>query len=339
MRSRPSRSFRRITGFLKCQKLAATSRGRRVQREPLGFASSTWTIAQHPQLGGIAWHYIHYILGLIRLRHDVFYFEDSGEWPYALTGGPRRVDWVAPDARQNVSHLDRVMRRFGLDSRWAYRNAAAREWHGMSDQRRNSIIDTADVIINVSGSVDRPEAYRKRALLVYIDTDPVFTQTKIALGTETSQGVGTQRTLNADYFKRWRERLLAKRVALHDVHFSFGETLSSKVPPTHFFWRPTRQPIVLDEWASHVSPRPPFTTVMSWTSYPPLAWKGQIYGQKDVEFERFRSLPGRVPGSRSSWLSVRCCTPTGKEGMARFCRRRSSLPGGASQTRLRCARI
>jgi hypothetical protein len=167
----------------------------------------------------------------------------------------------------------------------------------MSAQKRESIINTADVIINVSGSIDRPEPYRKRALLVYIDTDPVFTQTKIALGTEASYGVGAQRMLNADYFKRWRERLLAARVALHDVHFSFGERLSGKVPPTQYLWRPTRQPIVLDEWVTQVSPRTPFTTVMSWTSYRPLAWKGQTYGQKDVEFERFRSLPGRVPGT------------------------------------------
>src|SRR6516165_3202788 len=144
----------------------------------------TGLIAQHPQIGGIAWHYMHYILGLDRLGHDVFYFEDSGEWPYVLAGRPRHSDWVAHDARQNLSHLDRVMRRFGLDSRWAYRNAAANEWHGMSAQKRESIINTADVIINVSGSIDRPEPYRKRALLVYIDTDPVFTQTKIALGTE-----------------------------------------------------------------------------------------------------------------------------------------------------------
>jgi hypothetical protein len=256
----------------------------------------TGLIAQHPQLGGIAWHYMHYILGLGRLGHDVFYFEDSGEWPYALAGGPRQTDWVACDFRQNVSHLERVMRRFGLDSKWAYRNAAAGKWYGMSDQKRDSIINTADVIINVSGSVDRPETYRKRAVLVYVDTDPVFTQTKVALGTEASHRFGAQRTLNADYFKRWRERLLASRVALHDVHFSFGEKLSSKIPSTQFLWRPTRQPIVIDEWATNVSPRASFTTVMSWTSYRPLVWKGQIYGQKDVEFERFRSLPGCVPG-------------------------------------------
>jgi hypothetical protein len=231
----------------------------------------TGLIAQHPQLGGIAWHYMHYVLGLVRLGHDVFYFEDSGEWPYTLAGGP--TDWIARDARQNVSHLERLMRRFGLDSKWAYRNPARNEWYGMTDQERNRIVKTADLIINVSGSLEHPDAYCKRALLIYIDTDPVFTQAKIAR----------------------RESDFIARIASHNIHFSFGERMSDRVLPTQFVWRPTRQPIVLDEWSTHVCPRPAFTTVMSWTSYRPLVWAGQVYGQKDVEFEKFRSLPHRVP--------------------------------------------
>ena len=221
----------------------------------------------------MAWHYMHYVLGLVRLGHEVFYFEDSGEWPYHLAGGPTPSDWIARDARQNISYLERLMCRFGLNERWAYRNAAEGEWYGMSERKRQNIINTADVIINVSGSLERPDAYHKRALLVYIDTDPVFTQIKIA---------------------RHESDFIA-RVASHNIHFSFGEKLSHRVPQTQFFWRSTRQPIVLDEWATHASPRPALTTVMSWTSYQPLVWEGQVYGQKDVEFEKYRSLPHRVP--------------------------------------------
>jgi hypothetical protein len=33
---------------------------------------------------------------------------------------------------------------------------------------------------------------------------------------------------------------------------------------------------------------------MNWTSYKPLTYRGQIYGQKDVEFKRFLELPGKV---------------------------------------------
>ena len=48
----------------------------------------TGLIAQHPSLGGVAWDYVQYAAGLRRLGHDVYYVEDSGEWPYTLDGGP-----------------------------------------------------------------------------------------------------------------------------------------------------------------------------------------------------------------------------------------------------------
>src|SRR5690606_9266756 len=38
-------------------------------------------IARYP-LGGMAWHYLQYVLGLAALGYDVHYIEDSGEWPY-----------------------------------------------------------------------------------------------------------------------------------------------------------------------------------------------------------------------------------------------------------------
>src|SRR6266540_4418532 len=47
----------------------------------------TGLIAQHPLLGGVTWDYLQYVLGLARLGHDVYYFEDSGEWPYTPDGG------------------------------------------------------------------------------------------------------------------------------------------------------------------------------------------------------------------------------------------------------------
>jgi hypothetical protein len=31
--------------------------------------------------GGIAWHYLNYVLGLAELGHDVYYVEDSGDAP------------------------------------------------------------------------------------------------------------------------------------------------------------------------------------------------------------------------------------------------------------------
>ena len=142
----------------------------------------TGLIGQHPALGGVAWDYLQYPLGLRLLGHDVYYFEDSGEWPYKLDGGPSGSDCVAKDCDRNVAHLKSVMTRIGMEDRWAYRFPLRSSWHGLSDSTREEVLRTADLLINVSGTVEHPDAYRSVARMVYIDSDPVFTQVKIAKG-------------------------------------------------------------------------------------------------------------------------------------------------------------
>ncbi len=79
----------------------------------------TGLIAQHSTLGGVTWDYLNVLLGVRDLGHDVYYFEDSGEWPYKQVGGPRERDWVAVDGTANVTYLAHVMSRFGR--RWRSR--------------------------------------------------------------------------------------------------------------------------------------------------------------------------------------------------------------------------
>ena len=43
-------------------------------------------IAQYP-LGGVTWDYFQYVLGLARLGHEVYYIEDTGQWPYVPDEG------------------------------------------------------------------------------------------------------------------------------------------------------------------------------------------------------------------------------------------------------------
>jgi hypothetical protein len=186
----------------------------------------TGLIAQHPLLGGITWHYLQYVLGFARLGHDVYYFEDSGEFPYNVDGGASGNDWIAQDASYNVGYLAKVMSRFGLEERWAYQFALRTKWHGLGDRKRLEIVDSADLLVNVSGSLEHPDAYRRIPHLLYIDTDPVITQIKIAQG----------------------DALFVPRVNAHDIHFSFGEKVSESGLDAGHMWRPTRQPILLSEW-------------------------------------------------------------------------------------------
>jgi hypothetical protein len=232
----------------------------------------TGLIAQHPTLGGVAWDYLQFPLGLLQLGHDVFYLEDSGEWPYNLDGGPTKNDWIARDPTPNVEHLARTLSRYGLDENWSYRFPTEPRWFGMSDAKREEVIRTADLLLNVSGTLEHPEKYRAIPRLLYVDSDPVFTQIKIALP----------------------DRDFSARVAAHDVHFTFGEALTKESFRTDFNWIPIRQPIVLSEWKCLEPPRDVLTTVMSWTSYKPVTFSGVSYGQKDIEFCHFLDLPEKA---------------------------------------------
>jgi hypothetical protein len=235
----------------------------------------TGLIAQHP-IGGLTWHYVQYAAGLARLGHDVYYIEDTGMWPYALDGGPTGTNFIVADGCANAKYMTEVMPRFGLADRWAYNCAIDNRWFGLSDVKRCEVIQTADLLISVSAPVFHPDEYQHIPHRAFIDTDPVFTQIKLVRG-------------QADF---------RSALGRYTVHFTFGESLSERVPVTGHAWRPTRQPVLLSEWRPRQPSRDTFTTVMNWDSYNSVKHQQMTYGQKDVEFLKFLDLPARVAPQR-----------------------------------------
>ena len=63
----------------------------------------TGLIAQYP-LGGVTWFHIQYLLGLAHLGHDVYYLEDSGQWPYNPL-----ADGLIKDPSYNADYLAGVI--------------------------------------------------------------------------------------------------------------------------------------------------------------------------------------------------------------------------------------
>lgn len=230
-------------------------------------------IAQYP-LGGVAWDYAQYAAGLARLGHHVTYVEDTGMWPYDPWEGG-----ISKSCEAGVRALRSAMARLGLGHKWAYRFPWRSQWYGMTESRVARAVREADLVIDVSGTLARAHEYRpQHGRLVYVDSDPAFTQVKLARGQSDFQ----------------------VHVDAHDVHFTFGEMLSSSpLPDTGHTWLPTRQPIVLGEWpASRETPRDTFTTVMNWTSYKPIDFGGLRLAQKDEEFAAFLDLPSQVSPER-----------------------------------------
>src|SRR5581483_1432620 len=96
-------------------------------------------VGQYP-LGGVAWDYFHYVLGLHELGHDVYYHEDTWVWPFD------------PGKRYPTADPDYTV-RFLRDFFQTYAPALAEKWHyvllhekhfGMSRERFDEIAKTAD---------------------------------------------------------------------------------------------------------------------------------------------------------------------------------------------------
>ena len=226
-------------------------------------------IGQHPRLGGMTWHHLQYVLGLARLGHDVYYVEDSGEWPYVVDEAGGDDVRIPYDCTAGVAHLARTLEALELGDRWAFRCAVDGEWSGMPDRRREDVLATADLLLNVSGSLASLDDFDDVGRRVYIDTDPVFAQIHLMRG-------------------RSRFRTL---VDGHDLHFTFGERLRGELAQTGHGWLPTRQPIVLDQWTTGEPPGDTFTTVMNAASYGSEEFAGRRFAQKDVELRRYLNLP------------------------------------------------
>jgi hypothetical protein len=69
--------------------------------------------------GGATWDYLQYPLGLHIMGHDVYYIEDTGQYPIFQ----KNEAW--DDASSCIEYLKSIMERFGMKDKWAYRDVAS----------------------------------------------------------------------------------------------------------------------------------------------------------------------------------------------------------------------
>jgi hypothetical protein len=228
-------------------------------------------------IAGVIWQHIHYIVGLQRLGHEVYYVEDTSNYPY---------DPVAFNISDDYSHAAKVLAKLaeehGFEGRWTYcaRYKDPFESAGMSLAELRTLYREADCALNICGSHDLNEELHSIRNLVYVESDPGVEQIKI-----DQEDSGT-----IDYLKAHRHL------------FTFGENIGrpSFAVPTHgFHWLPTRQPVVTDLWCkSAEAPAPDpgayFTTICNWSTSgkKDIVWRDSNYlWSKSLEFLRFVDAP------------------------------------------------
>src|SRR5882724_5237879 len=224
-------------------------------------------------LAGVTYQFLHYLIGLRRLRYDPYYIEDSGRWIY-----DPRINALSPDVSGNLQAVVPVLQAYGFGDRWAFRgNYPDGKCHGLTEQQILQLYQEADGFLNVTGAQEIREEHLACRRRIYVESDPFASQIKVAKG----------------------EQGMIDMLAAHDTHFSFGENLGAAdcdVPIEKFRWLPTRQPVAMELWEDGApSGGPVYTTITTWHNKGKnLEWRGDTwYWTKDREFERFLDLPQR----------------------------------------------
>ncbi|HUC68825.1 MAG TPA: hypothetical protein VMA53_25640 [Stellaceae bacterium] len=229
-------------------------------------------VGQMP-LAGIAWQAMHYILGLERLGYEAWYVEDHGANPY-----DPRFNSVVMECDYNVAYVRRVMERYGLGGRWAYWDAINDVYHGLSREQVFRLYRESDALINLCGAVRLRDEHMACPRRIMVDTDPVFEQIKYA-----NADPGARNYLDA-----------------HTDFFTYGENVGGPgwiVPLCDIPWKPTRPPVVLEEWPTDAEAPACFSTIATWENKGKnIDFDGETYvWSKHINFQRFLDLPLRRP--------------------------------------------
>src|SRR6266480_5307562 len=228
-------------------------------------------------IAGVIWQHLHYIVGLQRLGHDVYYIEDSARLPY----NPETFE-VNDEFDYAAKVLDRLAGEFDFKDRWAFcaRYLKKNPTTGLPLKTIRQLYRDADAILNICGTVEFTDDLLKSDRIIYVESDPGVEQIKIDKGVRS--------TIN--YLSR------------HHALFTFGENVGTKrfpVPTHGFKWYATRQPIVTDLWKTHRAPRATavFTSIANWSTsgLKDITWRRRKYlWSKSREFLRFVAAPQKA---------------------------------------------
>jgi hypothetical protein len=176
----------------------------------------------------------------------------------------------------NLAYFKNVLAGFGLADCATLLDERGATAHGLSIGGVRELVGDSDLLINISGHLERRRLGLRPRRAVFIDEDPGFTQMWHATGALGSSLDG------------------------YDRYYSVGAHVGlarCPIPTGGIAWHPLRPFAVLAEWpmpAARAFDR--FTTVGSWRGpCGTLEFRGATYGVKAHEFRRFVDVPRSTP--------------------------------------------
>lgn len=231
------------------------------------------TLASDPY-AGMAWMNMQIVVGLIRLGHNVYYFETTSIWPY-----DPELEMRVDNTNYSIPYLKRVTEKFGIADRWAYRSSFAKnkEWFGLNKTKAEDFLANADLVFNISGATRFAKDGLKVGRLVYFGTDPVYHEIRYEQG----------------------DKLTKIIIDAHDDVVTYGENIGNAdcpIPPLPRLKAKTRQAVLTDLWRNGEPTKKEFTTVGNWKQGGrDLVFNGEKYfWSKHYEFLKFIDLPQRI---------------------------------------------
>ncbi|MEY2491642.1 MAG: hypothetical protein QOH24_593 [Verrucomicrobiota bacterium] len=228
-------------------------------------------------IAGVVWQHVHYIVGLQRLGHEVYYIEDSARLPY----NPDTFE-VNNDFTYAAKLLTHLAEEFDFKSRWSFcaRYLPRSPTAGLSLRKIRGLYKSADAILNICGAQEFNDDLLASDRILYVESDPGLEQIKVDKGVRSTIA----------YLKR------------HHALFTFGENVGRNgfpVPLHGLKWWPTRQPVVTDLWKTRQPPSKGavFTSIANWSTsgLKDIEWRGDtFFWSKSAEFLRFVRAPKRA---------------------------------------------
>src|SRR5438067_4510654 len=234
--------------------------------------------------GWQTWLYLNWLRGLAGAGHDVWYVEDDSVWPYDPI-----ANTVTDDCSYAVGPVEAALERIGLPGRWAFRLADRRGacW-GMSEPELADLYRSADALLNIVGATDLHDEQLDVGFRVYVQTDPVTSELRLALADEHTR----------------------EAFSNHHVIATYGENYGAAdcgVPLNGIAYRKTRQPVDLELWPASFDPEArDFTTIGNYRhDGGDVEYQGELYTwSKHREWERFMRLPELSPQPFSVALKI-----------------------------------
>ena len=225
-------------------------------------------ISHHTGRPGAFETMIAYVIGLMRLGHDVYVFDDVDP-KRCLDSHFEQVSFQEWDGRRK---LEALLRAYGVWPRFCMIYNGGEQTYGLSFDEALRLAKSADLLFNTAGQLRTAailESVRHRA---FIDEAPGKPQVW-----EFEYGIDCG-------------------IRNHDSFFSVGlniGTAASKIPSGGFRWHGIVHPVALDLWPPQFdSDSRNFTTISNWAGKQTFNLDGQYSGEKSDSWRCFVGLPG-----------------------------------------------